>query len=130
MGRSFKKLRKQIGDPSQNASSIELVASARQAAEEAIKLTPEKTETLPEEKRPKFIADYQDGIKKLIAKFDDLTAALKANNNEEAGKIFKDIGSFQREEHHEFQKEHPHPHGQPPAAGQGQPPADHPAPQS
>jgi soluble cytochrome b562 len=118
MGHAFKKLRKQIGDASQNASSLELIATARSAAEEALKFTPEKTETLPEAERPKFIADYQDGIKQLIAKFDDLSAALKANNNEEAQKIFKDIGSFQRKEHHEFQKEHPHPPGPPPPAGQ------------
>ena len=120
MGHAFKKLRKQIGDASQNASSLELVATARKAAEESLNLKPEKAATLPEAERPKFIADYQDGIKQLIAKFDDLSAALKANNNEEAGKIFKDIGSFQRKEHHEFQKEHPHPPGPPPAAPAGQ----------
>ncbi|HEY9155011.1 MAG TPA: cytochrome b562 [Opitutaceae bacterium] len=114
MGHAFKKLRKQVGDASQNASSLELVATARKAAEESLTLTPAKAATLPEAERPKFIADYQDGIKQLIAKFDDLSAALKANNNEEAQKIFKDIGSFQRKEHHEFQKEHPHPPGPPP----------------
>ena len=115
MGKAFKKLRKQVGDASQNASSLELVASARKAAEEAIDLTPEKAASVPESERPKFIADYKDGIKKLIAKFDALSEALKANNNAEAEKIFKDISSFQRKEHHEFQKEHPHPPGPPPA---------------
>ena len=115
INRAFKKLRKQVSDASQNASSLELVAGARKAAEEAMNLTPEKAASLPESERPKFIADYKDGIKKLIAKFDALSEALKANNNAEADKIFKDIASFERDEHKEFRKEHPHPPGPPPA---------------
>ncbi len=123
MNRAFRKLRKQISDSAQNASSLELVATIREGAQDSLTLTPEKAATLPESERAKFISDYQDGIKKLIGKLDALSDALKANKNDVAEADLKDIASFQRDEHKEFRKEHPRGPGGPNGDGpQGPPP--------
>jgi len=104
MGNAFKKLRRQINEPTQNAASLELVARLRAGTEKAIKLTPAKAADVPEADRAKFIADYQEGIKHLQASIGKLEEALKANNNAEAAKILKEIGAEQKEGHKQFMR--------------------------
>lgn len=104
MGAAFKKLRRQITDATQNASSLELVAKLSAGAEKAAKLTPAKASDLPEAERPKFIADYQSEMKVLQEQLAKLSAALKANNNADAEKVLKDIGAMQRKDHKTFQR--------------------------
>src|SRR5271157_2156542 len=57
IGKAFRKLKKQVGDPAQNAASLELLSAMEAAAKEAIELTPEKAEDIPEDQRAKFEAD-------------------------------------------------------------------------
>lgn len=104
MGKAFKKLRGTINDASQNAASLELVAKIRKGAEASLTLKPAKTADVSEADRAAFLADYEKDMKALITKLDELTAALKANDNEKAAKIFKDIGAAQREAHKEFRR--------------------------
>ncbi len=104
MGDAFKKLRKQVADPAQNASSLQLVDTMRKESLISAKLTPAKTQDLPEAERAKFVADYQEHMKKLLGMLDQLKAALKANDNATAEKLVKDLGAFQRESHHQFRK--------------------------
>lgn len=104
MGNAFKKLRRQVSDPTKNASSLELVAKLRAGSEKAIKLTPAKAADLPEADRPKFIADFREGIKHLQGSIGKLEDALKANQNEEAAKILKELGAEQKEGHKKFMR--------------------------
>jgi Cytochrome b562 len=104
MSSAFKKLRRQIPDASKNASSLELVGKIRAGTEQAIKLTPARAADVPAAERPKFIADYQDGIKHLQASLGKLEEALKANDNTEAAKILKEIGGEQKEGHKQFMR--------------------------
>lgn len=104
MGGAFKKLRRQITDPSQNASSLDLVATVRAGAEKAVDLTPLRAQDIPEAERAKFIADYQKGIKNLQVSLGKLEAALKANDNTEAAKILKEVGAQQKEGHKQFMR--------------------------
>jgi soluble cytochrome b562 len=104
MGKAFRKLKKQVSDPAQNASSLQLVATMQAAAKEAVDLTPEKAQDLPADQRPKFIEDYRAGIKGLLDRFDQLQEALTAGKNDEAAKLVSALGDYQKKEHKEFRK--------------------------
>ena len=104
---SWRKLRKQVTDAAQNASSLELVAAFRAAIKGADQLTPEKAADLPQADRAKFQADFAEGLKKLSAGLDRLETALKAGNNEEAAKVLKELGDLQRESHKAFRRPPP-----------------------
>ncbi len=99
---AFKKLRRQIADPAANASSLELVASLRAAAETALPLTPEKAKLTPEAERQKFVAAYQAKMKVFLAEVQKLEAALQAGNNDEAAASLGRLGMLQKEGHREF----------------------------
>ena len=104
LNKAYKKLRKQIPDQTQNGESLKLVAAIRASAEEALKLAPAKTDDLPAGERAKFVADYRAKMKSFLGELAQLEAALKANNNEEAAKIFTEMGKMQKEAHKEFRR--------------------------
>ncbi len=104
IGSAFKKLKKQIADPSQNASSIQLVEKMRKGVAAASQQTPVKTQDLPQADRAKFLADYDEGMKKFSSLLEQLETALKANDNAAADKLVKDLNSLQRESHKEFRR--------------------------
>jgi len=100
----FRKLRRQIGDASQNTSSLELTGKLITLAEKAAKLAPAKADDVPAADRAKFIAGYQAGMDKLVKQFRTLEAALKEGNNAEAEQLLQKIASFQKEAHREFRR--------------------------
>jgi soluble cytochrome b562 len=101
---AMRKLRKQIDDPASNASSLDLVAKVRAAAEDATGQTPSWAAEKPEAARAKFVADFQADMKDFVGKVDSLAAALQANDNAGAAKIYKDLLSAERQGHKEFRK--------------------------
>ena len=104
MGKALRKLKKQVADPAQNASSLELLSTMEGAAKEAIEFTPAKAEDIPEDQRAKFEADFKSGIRNLQDLFAKLQDALTAGKNDEAVKIVADIGEFEKKEHKEFRR--------------------------
>jgi cytochrome c556 len=99
---AFKKLRRQIADPAANASSLELVARLRAAAEASIPLIPEKTQMIPEADRAKFVAAYKAKMKDFVAEVQKLETALQAGKNDEAAAVLARLGNLQKEGHREF----------------------------
>jgi soluble cytochrome b562 len=104
IGKAFRKLKKQVADPAQNAASLELLSTMETAAKEAIDLTPAKAEDIPEDQRAKFEADFQGGIRNLQDMFTKLRDALAAGKNDDAAKLVDDIGAFEKKEHKEFRR--------------------------
>lgn len=104
---AYKKLRKLLPDATQNEAALKQVAIIHDAAVDALKLTPAKAADLPEADRAKFVSDFQAEMKKFIGKVDDLTAALKTNDNATAQKIFDDMGQQEKDDHKEFRKQKP-----------------------
>ena len=102
MNTALKAVGRQIEDPSKNANTLEQIAIIETNAKDALKLEPEKKEKVPAAEQPKFVADYQAEMKKMLAVVDKLKAAVKAGNNAEAVKIVDDLKSAQREGHKEF----------------------------
>ena len=109
ISKAFKKLRSQVGDPTKNAESLQLVAILHEKAEASLKLVPEKAADIPAADQPKFTADFVAGIKALIADIAKLETALQAGDNEEAAAQIEALGSAQKEGHKEFRKKKPQP---------------------
>lgn len=99
---AFRPLRNQLSDATKNDDSLAKVATIKENATAALKLTPIKIAAMPAADQPKALEGYQAELKKLIAKLDDLTAALKAGKNDEATKIYADLGAIQKEGHTEY----------------------------
>ena len=104
MGKAFRKLKKQVADPTQNAASLELVATMQAAVTESAGLTPAKTEDIPDADKAKFIADYKAGLDDMQNLLSKLKDALAAGKNDDAVKIVAEIGDQQKKSHKEFRK--------------------------
>lgn len=102
MSGAFKKLRRQIADPAANASSLELVAKLLRGAEASATLSPEKTATLPEAEREKFVADYAAQMQAFIEEVKKLESALQAGDNTAAAASLKLLGDLQKKGHRTF----------------------------
>lgn len=104
IGKAFRQLRKQVADPAQNASSLELLSKMQAAAKEAVEFTPKKAEDIPADQRAKFEEDFKSGISNLQDLFAKLQDALAAGKNDDAVKIVGDIGDFEKKQHKEFRR--------------------------
>jgi cytochrome c556 len=104
IGGAFRKLRKQVADATKNDDSLAQVAIIRDNATAALKLKPAKAADLPAADQDKFVADFQAKIQVLLDEVDKLEAALKANDNDTAGKVLASMGMTEREGHKEFRK--------------------------
>ncbi len=105
MGGAFRALRRQIADPSKNADSLAKLATIRENAEASLKLEPAKKDEIPAAEQKKFVADYRAEMKKFLELVGKVEAALKANNNDEAGKLLTVMGDDQKKAHKMFKKD-------------------------
>jgi len=120
MGRAYRQLRKQVKDPAQNASSLELVATIRAGAVDARTHTPLKSGDLPEADRAAFEASFQKKMGEFIGVVDQLADALKAGDNATAARLTMQLDRLQDADHKDFRR--PEKHDRPPpveAAGGG-----------
>jgi len=102
--KSMRSLRTQIEDPAKNDSSLQLVAIIRDAAATALNLRPAKAEDFSGAARDEFLAHYNTAMKEFIAAVDRLTAALTANDNVAAAKIYHDLPGLEKKDHKEFRR--------------------------
>jgi soluble cytochrome b562 len=104
IGRAYRQLRKQVNDPAQNASSLELVAAIRAGALDARAHTPLKAADLPEQDRPAFAVGFQKKMDGFIAAVNQLEEALKAGNNAEAARLAGELDRLQKAGHKDFRR--------------------------
>ena len=104
MGTAFRKLKRQVTDATQNAASLQLVATIRLGAEEAVKLVPAKAADVPAAERAKFVADYQVKMKDLLTTLEKLEVALRADKNDEAARLVAELGLMQKAGHKTFKR--------------------------
>jgi soluble cytochrome b562 len=104
IAKAFRQLRKQVADPTQNASSLQLVATMAAAAKEAEDMKPAKTEDIPADQQDKFVADFKAGIKDLEDRLGKLSDALAAGKNDVAAQMQKDLFEFEKKSHKEFKR--------------------------
>lgn len=96
IGGAFRKLKRQIADSAQNASSLELVATIKKEATASLN---EKPAWHPED-APKF----QEQMKQFVELVGKLETTLKAGDNAAAAKLIDDMGAAQKKGHKEFKK--------------------------
>jgi soluble cytochrome b562 len=104
MGKAYRKLKKQVADPAQNASSLQLLATMQNAAKEALEFTPAKTADLPADQQAKFVEDFKAGLQGMQDEFTKLSDALTAGKNDDAVKIVAEIDALEKKDHKEFRK--------------------------
>ena len=104
VAKAFRKLRKQVSDPTQNAASLALLATMQAALAEAVDLTPEKAADVPADQKAKFIEGYKAGIKGMQDEFTKLGDALTAGKNDDAPKIVADILALEKKDHGDFRR--------------------------
>jgi soluble cytochrome b562 len=108
MNGAFRKLRRQVDDKTQNASSIALAANLHQLAQRAMKSTPRLVAQAPEKDRAALLTAYREQMQELIATFADLQAALKTGKNAKAAEIVEDLRDLEKAGHHKFRAEDNH----------------------
>jgi hypothetical protein len=104
MGKAYRKLKKQVADPAQNASSLKLLGTMQEAAKEALEFTPAKAADLPADQQAKFEDDFKAGIRGMQDEFTKLSDALTAGKNDDAVKIVAEIDALEKKDHKEFRK--------------------------
>lgn len=104
MSTAFRKLRRQVADPTANETSLTLVATMRTTAEAALTLSPARLADLPEAAREKFLSDYQRGLRRLLDLLAQMEAALQAGDNAAAEKLVKRLATLQKASHREFKR--------------------------
>jgi soluble cytochrome b562 len=104
MSSAFRALRRQITDASKNADSLAKLATIKENAQAAMKLEPAWKADKPAADQAKFVADYKADMKKFIELVGKVEAALKANDNDGAGKLLAAMGDAQKAGHKQFKK--------------------------
>ena len=104
MAGAYRKLRRQVTDPAQNAASLELVVAIKAGATEARKYTPLKAADLPEAERAAFVENFQKKLDEFLGTAGRLEDALKAGNNEQAAALVAELGKIQKADHKEFRR--------------------------
>lgn len=105
IGGAFRALRRQVTDATKNADSLARLATIKEHAEAGMKLEPAKKAEIPSAEQAKFVADFRAEMKKFLELIGKVEAALKANNNEEAGKLLETMAADQKKAHKLFKKE-------------------------
>ncbi len=105
MSKAYKQLRIQVADPSQNTSSLELVAKMKAGAVESRKYEPAEAKSVPEKDRAAFVKAYQEGLDQLIETLGKLEAALKTGKNEDAVILVTALGKERKAGHAKFNPE-------------------------
>lgn len=104
VARAFKLLRRQLSDPSQNDSSLALVAKMHTELEATLSLKPAKEADLPADQQAEFQAKFEDGMKHFLAQLDQLSDLIKAGDNAGAVAQAKKLGELEHQDHKEFRK--------------------------
>jgi hypothetical protein len=104
ISKAYKALGKQIADSTKNDSSLELLATIRDAAVAASNEKPAFTADQAEADQPKFIADYQAKMKDFLGAVDKVVADLKAGDNATAAVDAKKLAMEERQGHKAFRK--------------------------
>lgn len=104
MNQAFRKLRRQIGDATKNAESLQLVATLKASAEKSVNLIPKMAADQPADKRDAFVAGYKKKMKEFVAALAPLEEALKAGKNDAAKDLVAKLGAMQKEGHTDYKK--------------------------
>ncbi|MFZ4775865.1 MAG: cytochrome b562 [Terrimicrobiaceae bacterium] len=102
MNASLRALKRQVPDPAQNASALELIEKMKKAAVASRDESPAMLNEIPEADRAKFLSSYKDAMTDLIGQIDELNLAVKENRTKDAVKLLDELKETKREGHSQF----------------------------
>lgn len=102
--RAWKALGKQIGDPAQNASSLELVQTIETNLVAAKVMVPDKAGSVPDAKRQAFVNGYRLEMIKAIEAVFEVERQLLAGDNAKAKAALAKVKAIQKEGHDLYQE--------------------------
>ncbi len=102
MNASLRALKRQVADPAQNASALELIGKMKKAAVASRDESPSMVKEIPEADRAKFLSSYKDAMTDLIGQIDELNLAVKENRTKDALKLLDELKETKREGHSQF----------------------------
>jgi hypothetical protein len=102
MNKSLRMLKRQVADPAKKADNLALVAKIKGHVDAALKLEPAKTKDVPAADKPAYIEKFKQELNDLKKTYDDLEAALKADKQDEAKKLFEKLSEQKEKGHKDF----------------------------
>ena len=102
MGRLYKKLKSQIADSSQNASSLDLVTQMEQATLACKSQIPQKVTRMPTTQQAEAKTDYHQMMVTLLRHELDLEEQLVNGDNAKAAQTVVEMDQTEKDGHKEF----------------------------
>jgi hypothetical protein len=108
INRAARQLGRQLSDPAQKASSLELVATMQKHAEKAKTLTPPKADKLTGDEKKKYVATFQADLDALIKNIATLKDDITNDKTDAAKADFDKIQQLKKSSHKELGVEDDH----------------------
>ena len=105
MNKNLRTLKRQVADPAKKEENLSLVAAMKKGVEEGLKLQPAKTRDVAEAEKPAYLEKYRSQMTELGQSIDELEAAIKADQPEEAEKVFEKLKKQKDNGHKAFAPE-------------------------
>ena len=105
MDEGMKKLKRTLKKPDQNEESAKLIDTIIEAAKAARELSPEKTGTLSDADKAKFVEAYQASMDKLIGTMGQMKKAVEAGDNKKAMELHKSLKTQEEDGHDKFMED-------------------------
>ncbi len=103
MGDAFKALRRQAGDPAENASTLQLLNELRGAAIKSLEFKPAYTDAQPAAEQAAFASKFKADMQDFIKIVDEAIAAVQAGDNTRAEELVAAMRNAQRSGHRAYQ---------------------------
>ncbi len=105
MNKSYRTLKKQIGDASKKDDNIALLEGMKKGLDKAATLEPIKTKDVKPADKAAYLAKYKDELVALGKTYDEIEAAVKADKPDEAKKLFDKVSDQKEKGHKDFAPE-------------------------
>lgn len=105
LNRAYRKVRKQIVDPAQNTSSVQLLQAIQLEVTRGIAIVPDRVSEIPVNEQGRFFLSYKRKMVEFLTILLDIESALLDGDNSLAQQQFGKLYQMKKEGHREFQKQ-------------------------
>lgn len=102
MNKSLRMLKRQIADASKKDDNLALVGKMKASVDASLKFEPAKTKDIPAADKAAYLEKYKQQMNDLKKSFDELEAAIKADKQDDAKKIFEKLSEQKEKGHKDF----------------------------
>ncbi len=102
MNKSLRTLKRQVADSSKKDENLKLLESIKKNVEAASKLEPAKTKDVPAAEKSAYLSKFKLQMADLGKTYDELEAAVKADNQNDAKKALEKLSQEKEKGHKDF----------------------------